>query len=64
VRHRGRTYDLEGVLVTDSNEVARALNAVLDGGTSPGLVGLELPAGHEVSPDDVAALDRAMIRFR
>lgn len=63
VRHRGSTAAMTGTLETDADAVAAALAAVLADGTSAQAVGLHIADGHEISADDVRALQRAMIRF-
>ncbi|MEY2582515.1 MAG: hypothetical protein QOE09_2364 [Ilumatobacteraceae bacterium] len=52
-----------GTLVTDAAEVAAAVQAVLDNGTPGRQLGLRIPTGHRVLPADIAAVDRAIIRF-
>jgi hypothetical protein len=64
VHHRGRAQQMIGTLITDPDEVAHALRSVLTNGTSPHLVGLNIPAGHSVTAADAAAVGRAMIQFR
>ena len=63
VHHRGRSFAMRGLLVEDPEAVAAALASVLTSGTSPGLLGLDLPPGHAVTASDVTSVDRAMIRF-
>lgn len=63
VHHRGQSQQLVGILVTDPEEVARTLRVVLAAGTSPGLIGLDVPAGHQVTAADVLAVGKAMVRF-
>jgi hypothetical protein len=64
VHHRGHTMQMRGTLVTDAAQVADALNEILSSGTAPRALGLGVPAGHVLTPDDVAAVDRALIRLR
>jgi len=52
-----------GTLVTDPAEVADALRFVLAGGTSPRLLGLDIPSEHRVDASDIASVGREMIRF-
>ena len=63
VRARGRTTRMRGVLIENPSDVADALNTVLARGTSPRSVGIAMPKGHTLCAADVAALQRAMIRF-
>ena len=63
VRHRGRSRQMIGRLVTDPNDVARALNYVLDHGTSPRRVALDVATGHALTPADVTSVGRAMVQF-
>jgi hypothetical protein len=63
VRYRNKVHRMTGTLVTDEVEVARELGYLLERGTSPGLVGLKVHAGHSITASDVAALRRLMIRF-
>ena len=55
---------MTGTLVLDATEVARVLGSVLDAGTAPRLLGLDIPAGHNPTPADVVAVRRAIIQFR
>ena len=63
VRHRGRVRQMIGTLVTDPNDVARAMNYVLEHGTSPRRVALDVPPGHPLTPADVTSVGRAMVQF-
>jgi len=54
---------MTGTLVTDPAEVAGALQSMFAGGTKPSAVGLDVPAGHRITAEDVTFVDRAMIRF-
>ena len=63
VRHRGRARQMIGRLVTDPNDVARALNYVLEHGTSPRRVALDTATGHTLTPADVTSVRRAMVQF-
>lgn len=63
VHRLGRKHELVGFLVTDPDEVARALRIVLAAGTPPRLIGLELPDGHQVTAADVLAVSKVMVRF-
>ena len=63
VHHRGRAQQMTGMLVTDRDQVAAALQSVFDGGIAPRRVGIDIPADHRMNESDVAALGRALIRF-
>ena len=63
LHHRGTHRSMVGTLVTDPATVAAAIAAVLADGTSPRAIALDVDAGHVVTPDDVVAVNRAMIRF-
>ena len=62
VRRRGRTDRCRGELVTDPGIVGPALRAVLAAEASPRRLGLKIPAGHEPSDAELAAV-RSMIRL-
>jgi hypothetical protein len=64
VRHRGRSRQMTGTLVTDPTAVAHALQRVLDAGTPPRRIGLSIAPGHTLTEDDVTSTHRAMIRFQ
>jgi hypothetical protein len=64
VRRHGRAHAMTGTLVTDREAVATTLQSLLDSGTAPRELGLQIPKGHEVSADDVVAVDRAVIELR
>ena len=63
VLHRGQRQTLTGTLDTDPARVANALGRLIDSGTSPRALGLNVPAGHSITATDVETIDRAMIRF-
>lgn len=63
VRFRGRRLDMVASLDDDPNRVAAALRSLADRRGSLRPVGVDIPAGHRVTPDDVAAVNRAVIRF-
>lgn len=64
LHHRGRASRMLGTLITDPSEVALYLGAVLAGGSSARLLGIDLPRDHELNASDVVSLTRAMIQFR
>lgn len=63
VRLHGRRRRLVGTLVDDPGEVAAALDQMIKEGTPAARVGIVVPAGHQLTADDVRVVDRAMIRF-
>jgi hypothetical protein len=63
VVHRGRRHHGTGTLVEDPEVVAAALRAALRAGSTPTLLGLRIADAHEVTPDDVRALGRGLIRL-
>lgn len=63
VSWRGRSADYVGTLDADPAAVAAAVNSLLRGGTSARSLGLRMPAGHTVTPDDMVHARRAAIRF-
>ncbi len=63
VRFRGQRQDLIGVLDDDTDRVAVALQSLADRRGSLRPVGVDIPPGHRVTAADVAAVDRAVIRF-
>lgn len=60
---RAQRQDLIGVLDDDTDQVAVALQSLADRRGSLRPVGVDIPAGHRVTAADVAAVDRAVIRF-
>lgn len=64
VHYRGRAQPMIGTLVSDPTEVAKDIRAVLAEGVRASQIGLEIPAGHALTQNDVTLLDRAVIRFR
>src|SRR3954469_16183574 len=63
VVHQGRTLTGTGTLVDDPEEVARGIQQAIDSGSKPSLLGITVPEGHRVTPEDVRATERAMIRL-
>jgi hypothetical protein len=59
----GRTLTGTGTLVEEPDEVARGIQQALDSGSTPNLLGISVDAGHQITPDDVRATGRAMIRL-
>jgi hypothetical protein len=64
VRQGGHTRSMRGTLCAEAPAVAERLNAILDGGTPPGRMGLRMARGGRLTPEDVAAVGRAVITFR
>jgi hypothetical protein len=60
---RGERLNLIGVLDEDPDRVAVALQSLADRCGSLRRAGVDIPTGHRVSPADVAAVHRAVIRF-
>lgn len=60
---RGQRKDLIGFLDDDPSRVAVALQALAERRGSLRPVGVDVPAGHRVTPADVVAVNRAVIRF-
>ena len=60
---RAQRQDLIGVLDDDTDRVAVALQSLADRRGSLRPVGVDIPPGHRVTAADVAAVDRAVIRF-
>jgi hypothetical protein len=63
VVHRDGRSSGTGTLVDDPGTVADALRRLLDAGADARMLGLDMPAGHHVTADDVRAVRRAMIRL-
>jgi hypothetical protein len=61
VAHRGRWRHGIGRLVEDPAIVADAMQQVIDGGTSPRILGLDVPSGRRLAPEDIRAVGRKMI---
>jgi hypothetical protein len=61
VAHRGRWSHGIARLVEDPEVVAAAMQRVIDGGTKPRTLGLDVPAGHRLQADDIRATGRGMI---
>jgi hypothetical protein len=62
--HRGRRREMIGTLVTDPEAVGAELQWMFANGTSPGILGLDVPPGHVLTASDVVAVDRALIYLR
>lgn len=62
--YRGRRQEMTGTLVTDPAAVAAALRSMFANGSSPRSMGLDVPAGHTMTPSDVESVERAMIRLQ
>jgi len=60
---RAQRQDLIGVLDDDTGRVAVALQSLADRRGSLRPVGVDIPPDHRVTAADVAAVDRAVIRF-
>ena len=58
--HRG-TY--RHAFVLDPTAVANTLDGVIRAGSSPRTLGLQIPAGHTITAEDVVETGRAMIQF-
>ena len=63
VHYDGHVQSMTGTLVTEAADVARAVQTLLDDGTSPRQLGLRIPSGHRMTPSDVSTVNRAIIRF-
>ena len=63
VYHRGRSQRMTGTLVSQPAEVAAALQSLLDQGTPPGKVALNVIPGHRIDAADIEHVDRRLIRF-
>lgn len=63
VRFRCRRRKLIGTLDDDPHAVATTLRNIAERRGSLRPVGIEIPDGHRITPADVAAVDRAVIRF-
>jgi len=63
VRVRGRRLKLIATLEVDPDTVAVALQSLADRRGSLRSVGVDTPDHHRVTAADVAALDRAVLRF-
>lgn len=60
---RGQRQNLIGVLDDEPDRVAVSLQSLADRRGSLRPIGVDIPAGHGVTAADVAAVDRAVIRF-
>lgn len=63
VHFRGHAEQMTGTLDADPDAVARTVQALLDEGLPPRMMGLKVRGGHRVTAEDVARLDRKLIRF-
>ena len=63
LRNRGRVRPVVGTLVRDPDAVAALIRRIIADGTRPAMIGIRMPAGHEVVAEDVAAIDRCAISF-
>jgi hypothetical protein len=63
VAHSGGTENGTGTLVDDPEAVAPALQHAIDSGSTPRALGLHVDPGHQITPDDVRASGRAMVRL-
>ena len=63
VHHGGRRRALTGTLETDPGRVAAALQSLIEQRGSLRRIGVDVPAGHQVTEADVRAVDRALITF-
>jgi len=60
---RGRRQQFVGTLDDDPSHVAATLQSISDRNGSLRTVGIDVPAGHQITTADVLAVDRAVIRF-
>jgi hypothetical protein len=60
---QGRRRTATGTLVEDPEAVASAFQTVFDEGAPPRALGLDVPAGHRMTADDVRRVERVMIRI-
>jgi hypothetical protein len=63
VVHGGRTLTGTGTLVEEPEEVARGIQQAIDAGSKPKLLGITVADGHRITPEDVRATGRAMVRL-
>ena len=63
MHHAGVDVPGQGVLETDPQVVADVMGRLMDHGESPRAFGLEVDAGHRLTPADVTAVERALIVF-
>lgn len=54
---------MTGTLVSDAEEVARLVRALLGSGLPDRMVGMQIADGHEVTADDMRHIDRRVIRL-
>jgi len=59
----GQRSTVTGTLDTDPAHVAAAVNTLLQAGTSPRSLALQIPAGHSLDGTDITRTNRAIIRF-
>ncbi len=64
VHAHGRHFPMIGTLDDDADSVANALQSLADQHGSLRPVGIDIPDNHHVTAADVAAVDRALIRFQ
>jgi len=63
LRHRGKTVRQIGTLIKDPATVASAVQQLIDQGTRDRMIGMRVPRGHRVTPEDVVATGRAMVEL-
>lgn len=63
VHAHGRHLRMIGTLDNDAGNVAIALQSLADRHGSLRPVGIDIPDNHRVTAEDVAAVDRALVRF-
>jgi hypothetical protein len=63
VRHKGKTLSGTGTLVTDPAEIAPRLQKAAEANGARS-VGLKLSDGHQITPEDVKAVARRMLRLQ
>lgn len=63
VTFRSRRRDFTGTLDDDPEAVAAALQTLADQRGTLRPIGVAVPSGHRITEADVAAVDRALIRF-
>jgi len=63
VHHHGCRHRFTATLDEDVAAVAEVLNALFAAGESPKMLGLAMPPDYRLTPEDVKAVDRALLRF-
>jgi hypothetical protein len=64
ITHRARRSEARGVLLDASpHEVGSAIRAALDSGTSPFVLGVTFPRGHQPTVAELGATGASLIRF-